>query len=435
MNMPHVETVDLTITHANEIIPCQGSPEGVRGPDLNRLETITDGALAVDGGRIVAVGDTATITERYRGRQLIDATGRLVSPGLVDAHTHLMFAGSRHDEWEDKVLGRSPSAGLGGGIMRTVGKTRAADDETLVNKALRDLDLMAAHGTTTVEAKTGYGLSRESELRLLRLISSLEHKVEVVPTFLGAHVVPSEYADRRGAYVDLVVEMLPDVRKQAKYCDMCCDPSCFTSEECLKIGAAARDLGMGIRVHADQTGECGGAQTAARLKAASADHLDYTTDQGFAAMAEAGTVAALLPGVTHHLMEMTPKLSGLELYGSEKPFMPLVAHRAINSGGIVALATNYNPGTCLSLSMQEVMRLAARLFRLSYAEIWHMCTINAARALEKSGDRGSLEVGKRADIVIWSVPEHGMVINRFGVNLAETVIAHGRVIAGSPRTV
>jgi imidazolonepropionase len=428
--MPESKTVDLTILHAAEMIPCRGPVDGVRGPDLSRLETVSDGALAVDAGTIVAVGKTAGIMERYHGRKVIDATGRLVSPGLVDPHTHLMFAGSRHDEWEDKVLGRSASAGLGGGIMRTVGKTRAADDETLVSRALRDLDLMAAHGTTTVEAKTGYGLSRESELRLLRLISGLKHVVEVVPTFLGAHVVPSEYADRRAAYVDLVKEMLPEVRDRARYCDMCCDPSCFTSEECMKIGEAARNLGMGIRVHADQTGECGGAETAARLGAASADHLDYTTDQGFAAMAKAGTVASLLPGVTHHLMEMTPKVQGLKHLDAEKPFMPLVARRAINAEGIVTLATNYNPGTCLTLSMQEIMRLAARLFRLSYAEIWHMCTINAARALERSHDRGSLEAGKRADIVIWAVPEHGMVINRFGVNLVDTVIIQGRVVAG-----
>jgi imidazolonepropionase len=423
------QTVDLTILHAAEMIPCHGSPDGVRGSDLNRLETIPDGALAVDAGKIVAVGKTPRITERYRGRQVIDASGRLVSPGLVDPHTHLMFAGSRHDEWEDKVLGRSASSGLGGGIMRTVRKTREADDETLVRKALRDLDLMAAHGTTTVEAKTGYGLTRESELRLLSLLSRLEHAVDVVPTFLGAHVVPSEYADRRADYVDLVKEMLPEVRNQAQYCDMCCDPSCFTAEECMSIGEAARDLGMGIRVHADQTGECRGAETAARLGAASADHLDYTTDQGFAAMAKAGTVAALLPGVTHHLMEMTPKVAGRQIQAAEKPFMPLVARRAINAGGIVTLATNYNPGTCLTLSLQEVMRLAARLFRLSYAEIWHMVTINAARALGKTLDRGSLEAGKRADIVIWSVPEHGMVINRFGVNLAATVIIQGRGVA------
>jgi len=429
--MPDKETVDLTIVHANEVLTCRGPVDGVRGQDLDQLETISEGALAVDGGRIVALGSTQTITERYRGRQVIDASGRLVSPGLVDPHTHLVFAGSRHDEWENKVLGRSGSAGMGSGIMRTVRHTRAAGDETLKARALHDLDLMAIHGTTTVEAKTGYGLSTESEMRLLSVIASLEHGVEVVPTFLGAHAVPSEYDNRRADYVDLVIRMLPDASKRAEYCDVCCDPACFTLEECLKIGKAARDLGMGIRVHADQTGECGGALTAARLKAVSADHLDYTTDEGYAAMADAGTVATLLPGVTHHLMEMTPTCVGDEIRDAEKPFMPLVARRAIHAGGVVALATNYNPGSCPCLSVQEVMRLAARLFRLSSAQIWHMCTINAARALERGHDRGSLEVGKRADIVIWSVPEHGMVLNRFGVNLVDTVIAGGHVIAGS----
>ncbi len=428
--MEDKETVDLTILHASELLLCSGPFEGVRGEALDRLETISDGALAVDEGKIVALGSTGTVTERYVGRQVIDASGRLVTPGLVDAHTHLVFAGSRHDEWEDKVLGRAAS-GMGAGIMRTVRRTRESDDDSLAAKALLDLDLMALHGTTTAEAKTGYCLSAEGELRLLRLLAGLNHPVDVVPTFLGAHAIPSEYENRRSDYVQLVIELLKDASGSAEYCDMCCDPACFTAEECVRIGTAAIERGMRVRVHADQTGECGGALAAARLKAVSADHLDYTTDEGFAAMAEAGTVATLLPGVTHHLMEMTPKCSGDELVPAEKPFMPLVARRAIRAGGVVALATNYNPGSCPCLSMQETMRLAARLFRLSSAQIWNMCTINAARALERSHDRGSLEVGKRADIVIWSVPEHGMVLNRFGVNLAETVIARGRVIVRS----
>jgi imidazolonepropionase len=192
---------------------------------------------------------------------------------------------------------------------------------------------------------------------------------------------------------------------------------------------------MGIRVHADQTGEARGGLLAARLNAVSADHLDYTTDEGFAAMAQAGTTGILLPGVTLHMCEMTPKPVDHALLPAEKPFMPLVARRAIESGCIIALSTDYNPGSCPTPSMQMVMQLAARLFRLNYAEIWNMCTLNAAVSLGRGHDRGSIEPGKRADIVIWNVPEHGLVINRFGVNLVDIVIAEGQVVVRDGRVV
>ena len=433
--MGALKNVDLIIQNAHELITCKGPVEGVNGPDLDGLECIQSGALAVDAGRVVAVGKSATITEQYSGRQVIDCSGCLVSPGLVDPHTHLIYAGSRHEEYQSKVTGRPSSANLESGIRYTVEQTRSADEETLVTQALNDLDVMAVHGTTTVEAKTGYGLSMESEKRLMRLTAGLEHALEVVPTFMGAHVLPSEYDNRRDDYVDLIVEMLPDMVAEAEYCDVCCDPVGFTPNECIRIGSVACDLGMRMRVHADQTGECSGALTAAKLEAVSADHLDYTTDEGFAAMAAAGTVATFLPGVTHHMMEMTPRVVGMDIENAEKPFMPLVLRRAIKAGGCIALSTDYNPGTCPTPSMQEVMWLAARLYRLSYAEIWHMCTINAAKALDRSHDRGSLEAGKRADIVVWSVPEHGMVINRFGVNLVDTVIINGQVVARRGRAV
>jgi imidazolonepropionase len=240
-------------------------------------------------------------------------------------------------------------------------------------------------------------------------------------------VPPLEYASRRSDYVDLIVDMIPETAEYAEYCDVCCDPIAFTADQCLRMGNAARKAGMGVRVHADQTGDADGARVAAQLGAASADHLDYTSDAGFGAMAEAGTVAILFPGVTLHMLEMTPKVDGGELGEADKPFMPLVARRAIDGGGTVALSTDYNPGSCPTPSMQMVMQLAARLYRLNYAEIWHMCTLNAASSLDRGADRGSLEVGKRADILLWSVPEHGMAINRFGVNLVDTVVINGRV--------
>jgi imidazolonepropionase len=366
---------------------------------------------------------------------VIDAEGALVTPGLVDPHSHLLYGGTRHEEYESKVTGSDTPPGLQIGINSTVRHTRNAADEFLVHQALVDLDVMLEHGTTTLEAKTGYGLDRETELRLLRLTAGLDHPIEVIPTYLGAHVLPCDFAGRRRQYLDLVIDLLPEAARLVEYCDVCCDPVSFTYDECLRVGEAAGKLGMGIRVHADQTGEARGALLAAHLHAASADHLDYTSDEGFAAMARAGTTGILFPGVTLHMCEMTPKPVGHVLMPAEKPFMPLVVRRAIDSGCIIALSTDYNPGSCPTPSMQMVMQLAARLFRLSYAEIWNMCTLNTAVSLRRGHDRGSLEPGKRADIVIWKVPEHGLVINRFGVNLVDRVLVGGEVVVAGGRSV
>jgi len=424
---------ELLIVRAAQLLACRGPVAGVRGDALQRVDALADGALAVAGGRIAAVGTTAEILARFCAPEVIDASGRLVSPGLVDPHSHLLHGGTRHEDYEARVTQRAPSQRLDGGIRYTVRKTREASDEALVARALADLDVMLAHGTTTLEAKTGYGLESADELRLLRLTAGLRHAVQVVPTFLALHVLPESYAQRRAQYVEQAIAALPEASRLARYCDVSCDPLCFDFDECMQVGEAARALGMGIRVHADQTGDASGALLAARLRASAADHLDYASDAGLRAMTEAGTVATLLPGVTLHLCEMTPRWSGTALGEAEKPFMPQLARRAIDSGAIVALSTDYNPGSCPTPSMQMVMQLAARLFRLGYAEIWNMCTLNAARALDLSHERGSLEPGKRADVVVWSVPSHGMVINRFGVNLVETVVAGGTIVVRGGR--
>lgn len=407
---------DLLVVHAAELATCRGPREGLTGEALARLETVPDGAVAIAGGRILAVGATEKMREEFQAARVLDARGRLVTPAFADPHSHLLYGGTRHEEYEAKVTRRT-DVRLAGGIRYTVSKTREASDEALTAQALADLDIMLAHGTTLLEAKTGYGLEREQELRLLRLTAALKHTVEVVPTFLPLHVLPEEYKDRRGEYLAMAKESLREAAKLARYCDVTCDPIGFTYDECLEVGEAARALGMKIRVHADQMGEARGAALAARLQASGADHLDYATDEGLGAMAKAGTVATLLPGVTLHLMEQ-----------AEKPFIQDLAKRAIAAGCVVALSTDYNPGSCPTQSMQMVMQLAARLFRIGYAEIWHMCTLNAAHALDCAHERGSLEPGKRADLVVWSVPAHGMVINRFGVNLVETVIANGKIV-------
>jgi imidazolonepropionase len=421
-----VEPADLLIRNASEVVTCRGPADGVRGPALSALEVIPDGAVAVGAGRILAVGTTNRLEARFNASETIDATGCLVSPGLVDPHTHLVHAGSRHEEWEGRVTGRPTS--LAGGIRWTVEKTRKASDQALTDSALADLDTMLAHGTTTAEAKSGYGLDRETELRMLRITKGLDHPIEVIPTYLGAHVLPAEYADDRAAYVALVIDTLDEAAALAEYCDVCCDPVGFTVAECRSIAEAAATRGLRLRVHADQTGHAGGIQLAAELGASSADHLEHANDSDIAALASGRTIGVLLPGVTHHMLEMTPRVAGSRLEDAAYPFMPLLARRLVEGGARLALATDYNPGTCPTLSMQTIMQLAARLYRLSYAEIWHMSTINAAAALDRGADRGSIESGKRADLVIWNVPHHGMVINRFGTNLARLVIRNGRPI-------
>jgi imidazolonepropionase len=426
--------IDLLVTNASELVTCRAEPGGAVGRAIERLEVIPDGAVAVDRGRVIAVGPTRRLRRMYRARRMLSARGRLVSPGLVDPHTHLVFAGSRHHEYETIVTGRSnPGRRLEGGIRSTVSQTRAASHAALRTRALDDLDVMLLHGTTTVEIKSGYGLDQATELRLLRVIHGLRHSVDVVGTFMGAHVLPAEYADKRDAYVDLVIRTLPKARRYAEYCDMWRDTIGFTETECLRVAAAAVRLGFKLKLHVDQVSPAGGAELAARLGATSADHLDYISARGIRAMRRSRTVGVLLPTVTYHMLEMMPRTERGRSKPAEKAFWPALIRSMIDGGMRLALSTDYNPGTSPTPSMQAVMQAAARLYRLGYAEIWHMSTINAAWALDRGSDRGSVEPGKRADLLVWRVPEHGMVINRFGVNLVDTVVKNGRVVVEAGR--
>lgn len=422
-----MDPVDVLVTNAAELATCRPPKGGARGQQLRQLATVPDGAVAIRDGRIVAVGPTAHLRHQFTAPDTIDASGRLVTPGLIDPHTHLVFAGTRHAEWEANVLGR-PTADLAGGIRWTIEQTRAAARHQLRRQALDDLDVMLAHGTTVAEAKTGYGLDRDGELRLLRVLAALEHPVEVVPTYLGAHVLPAEYRHRREEYVDAVIAALPDARKLARYCDVCCDPVALTPTECRRIAAEAQRLGLGLRVHADQTADAGGAAFAAAVGATSADHLESSSDDGIRILADSDTVGVLVPGVAFHQLETIPQPTETGLSPPPRPDVPAWARRLVDSGAHLALATDYNPGTSPTRSMQTVMQLAARLYRLNYAEIWHMATINAAAALDRAHETGSLEPGKRADLLLWNVPQHGMVIHQFGTNLVNTVVKAGQVV-------
>ena len=419
------ERVDVVITQAAELVTARVGDGCARGAALDDLEVIADGALAMRDGTIVAVGTTAEIADRYVADRTIDADGRCVSPGLVDCHTHAVYAGSRHDEWERKVTG-SATTNLGGGIRTTLASTRAATEEDLRAQARDDLDRMLAYGTTTAEIKSGYGQDVDTELRQLRVIAELDHQVDVVGTYLALHVLPDEYGDDPEAYLDLAVDLLPEARRYAGYVDVAVDPIAFTAEQCERLTAAARAQGLGIRVHADQTADADGTAFAVRHGAASVDHLDEINTAGLAALAASDTVGVLFPGVTLHMLETTPEASPEAQ--PPRSNRPVWARQLVKSGAALALSTDFNPGTSPTRSMQLVMQLAARLYRLSYAEIWHMSTINPAVSLDRGGVTGSLEPGKRADVVIWDVPEHGMVIHQFGTNLADTVIAAGEVV-------
>jgi imidazolonepropionase len=420
---------DLLILHAAELLTCRpaGDRNGIRAHALDDLEVIADGGVAIADGQIIAVGPSRAIADGYAAPTVIDATGRLVTPGFVDSHTHLVHGGSRHLEWDRQLRGL-PADSVGDGIQATVRATRAESTSHL-RAAMRDrLDVMLEHGTTTTEVKSGYGLVRAEELRQLEVVASVDHLVDTVPTFLGAHILPPELAHDRDRAVDAVIDQLADARPLAEYCDLCCDPVGFTDAECRRMATAAKALGFKMRVHADQSGPSRGAEFAVEVGASSVDHLEHVSDEGIARLARSTTVATLLPGVNFHLMDMVP------IHHADG--VAYVRHRnlaeryreLVTAGAVVALATDYNPGTSPTLSMQMAMQLAARLYGFSAAQLWHMSTYNAAVALDRQDTIGSLEVGKRADIVVWQTPHHARVIHQFGTNQVWAVVKSGRIV-------
>lgn len=386
------------------------------GDALSDLGIIRNGAVVYQGDTIVDVGSTDSILAKYEPDSVIDATGRVVLPGFVDPHTHLVHMGSRHEEYECKIAGKSyADLHKTGGIRYTVRMTRAALEEDLYQKALRDLDIMLLYGTTTVEAKSGYGLDKENELKLLRVARRLneDHPIDVSSTFLGAHTVPDEYKDNKAGYIELVLQMLDEAAPLAEFCDAWCDNLGFSVEECRRILAKAKQLNLKLKLHVEQTACCNGAELAAEVGAVSADHLDCISAEGIAAMSARQVIGVLLPGVTYHLMEFTKTIP---------------VQQMIDAGMPVALATDYNPGSCRTQSMQAILEAACRLYRMSYAQAINAATINAAFALGRENTIGSLAPGKRADICVINCSEHGEIINNFGINHIATVIKSGRVV-------
>jgi imidazolonepropionase len=385
---------------------------------MREIGIIRDGGLAIKDGRIVAVGKTTDVTKAFKAENVISANGKIVLPGFVDPHTHLVFAGSREDEFQMRIEGASYMEILkaGGGILRTVRETRKASFEKLVDYGTEALDAMLEHGTTTIEAKSGYGLTTKDELKMLDVIQRLNqlHSVDVVPTFLGAHAVPPEFFNNPQAYVNLVTEeMIPKVSEKglAEFCDVSCEKGVFSLEQARRILTAGKNSSLKPKVHADETSLLGGAELAAGIGAVSADNMLFSSDEGIKAMADKGVVAVLLPATAFSLMS--------NRYAD--------ARVMINFGVPIAMGTDFNP-SCWVENQQLVIALACHFMKLTPAEAITAATINAAHAINRANEVGSLEVGKKADVTVLDVPNHKFLGYRFGVNLVDKVIKNGRIV-------
>ncbi len=414
----------MLIHSASQLITLTGGPQ--RGRELGRLGIIPNGAVLVRGGKIAAVGSTAELRADFPDEPSLDAGGKVVMPGFVDPHTHLVWAGDRAAEFEMRLEGKTylEIMAAGGGIVSTVRATRQASLETLKDQTRARMHSLLRHGTTTAEAKTGYGLETRSELIQMQALLELDAEggLELVPTFLGAHAIPQETKDNPQAFTDLVVsEMLPALhvwwqahggQRPLPYVDVFCETGAFSLKQSRQILTAAKALGFPLKIHADEFDNLGGASLAAELGAASADHLVKTSPADIAALARSNTVAVALP--------CTP-------FGLADPhYTP--ARAILEADGLLAVASDINPGTAWCESMQFVIALACRYLRLTPAQAVAAATINAAAAVGRAERVGSLELGKQADLLVLSVDDYRHLGYRFGTNLVQTVIKRGQIL-------
>jgi len=413
---------DLVIIHANELITMNtafGAPR--KGEGMSELAIFYDGAIAIKDDRIIFVGSTDELMSKFSFGEItrkIDASNKLVTPGFVDPHTHIIFDGTRENELSMKLKGKSYLEILkeGGGILKTVRETRNAPIEKLIENGKKILYRMISYGTTTLETKSGYGLTTESEIKILKAIKVLNevHPIDIVSTFLGAHAIPTEYENRANDYVDLIIsEMIPRIVKEnlAEFCDVFCEKGIFSIKQTRKILETAKRYGLTPQIHIDEIVDTYGAKLAADINAIQAGHLLKSNDEGLKAMAEADVIATLLPGTPFCLMS--------------NKYAP--ARKMIDLGIPIALATDLNPN-CWTESMQMIIALACYNMRLSPAEALAASTINSACALQRQDEIGSLEIGKKADLIVFDVPNHNFLPYQFGVNLVSMVVKNGKVV-------
>ena len=406
--------VDTLIKNGMIVTPIGSSSKC--GKQMREVKTIGRGYVAVDGGIIVKVDEGEPV--KIEAKTTVDAQGKVITPGLVDPHTHLIHAGSRENEmvWKTRGVSYLDILKKGGGILSTVKATRSASDGALISQVLKSLRRMLKYGTTTAEVKSGYGLNTRQELRLLDLIRGLNslQPIDLVSTFMGAHALPEEYKNDKQSYVKLVADkMLPEVAEQglAHYCDVFCEEGVFDIDDTRYILGAAKKLGLGLKIHADEMSPMGGAELAAELKTVSADHLLSSTDEGLLKMKQAGVIAVVLPITSLYLGEKFAR-----------------ARDMIDMGLAVALATDYNPGSSPTESMQLVMNMAALKLKMTPEEIITAATINAACALGEGETIGTIEDGKAGDLVIFDAPDLSYIPYHLGVNLSNTVIKRGNIV-------
>ncbi|WP_438312391.1 imidazolonepropionase [Sporosarcina sp. FA9] len=413
------------IKHASQLATLAQSGKGPRiKKAMNDLSIIEDGSIWIENGFIKAVGTTEELEEMFESRaheaEITDATGHLVTPGLVDPHTHLAYGGSREKEFEMRLEGATymEIMNAGGGIHATTKMTREATEDELVEQSLTRLDSFLKHGVTTVEGKSGYGLNLETELKQLRVMKRLqnEHPIDLVPTFMGAHAVPVEYKGREEEYVTLVIdEMIPAVAREqlAVFNDVFCEVGVFTPEQSRRILEAGKKYGLIPKIHADEIEPYEGAELAASVGAISAEHLLKATDEGIQAMAAAGTIACLLPATALYLREEAAE-----------------GRKMIDAGVPVAISTDCNPGSSPTTSMPLVMNLACISMRLTPAEALTAATYNAACAIKMEDRTGSIEIGKQGDVVLWNSSNYQELQYLFGVNHVKSVWKNGVKVVG-----
>ena len=405
------------LVHASQLVTCSGfAPK--RGKEMQELNVIEDGAVLMEDGLIAAVGTTEELLPHAVDAEVIDCSGKAVLPGFVDSHTHLIFAGYRAEEFSWRLSGISYMDIMrrGGGINATTIPTREATLEDLKREGRKRLSSMLAFGVTTVEGKSGYGLDRDTEIKQLEAMKELnkEQPVDNVNTFMGAHAVPEEFKGRTGDYVDFIIkEVLPEVanRGLAEFCDVFCEEGVFDIEQSRKLLLAAKEYGMEIKLHADEIVPLGGTELAAELGAVSADHLLQASDEGISKLAERGVIATLLPATAFSLKEPYAK-----------------ARKMIDSGCAVALATDFNPGSCFTNSIPLLFALATIYMGMTIEEAVTAMTINGAAALKREKQIGSIDVGKKADLVILEFPGYQFLHYHFGVNIVEKVIKNGELV-------
>jgi imidazolonepropionase len=410
----------LAVLHASQVVTLSGPKRPRIGAEMSELAIISDGGMLIHNGKIEKIGPSAEIEKNVGDEEIVDAGGRVVMPGFVDAHTHLVFAGNRLDDFERRSRGETYEqiAKAGGGIWSTVQKTRAASELDLLTQAKKHANWLLSCGTTTVEAKSGYGLTVEGELKLLRVMHRLKEEVrlEIVPTFLGAHALPRELSPDE--YLDVVItEMLPRVtaEKLAEFCDVFCERGYFNIDQSRKILSAAKKVGLSLRGHVDQLTNSGGAKLMAEMGATTADHLEQTDEQGIAALKKANVQPVLLPGSVYALgSSRYPRASDM-----------------IEAGLAVVLATDFNPGSSPTPSMPMVLSLACTQMKMSPAEAITASTVNAAYSVNRGDRIGSIEPGKLGNFVIFDCQDYRELVYWFGFQQTHSVYVRGKSVSTS----